>query len=103
LVLTKSILPDTKKAKAYSTTDALTKRKNKSHFVNEVNVPKPSTEDLLHNKKSTYFASGCFTSNKIDKKTGDMDTFFIFPKCGNDKEFGFFITNYQDIRQSSDL
>lgn len=32
-----------------------------------------------------------------------MDTFFICPKCGNDKEFKIFTTNYQDIRQSSDL
>ncbi len=32
-----------------------------------------------------------------------MNTFFICPKCGNDKEFKIFTTNYQDIRQSSDL
>ncbi len=32
-----------------------------------------------------------------------MNTFFICPKCGNDKEFKIFATNYQDIRQSSDL
>ncbi len=32
-----------------------------------------------------------------------MNTFFICPKCGNDKEFKIFTTNYQDIRQSPDL
>jgi len=32
-----------------------------------------------------------------------MDTFFICPKCGNDKEFKIFTTNFQDIIQSSRL
>ncbi|MFQ5686500.1 MAG: hypothetical protein ACE5GV_07555 [Candidatus Scalindua sp.] len=32
-----------------------------------------------------------------------MDTFFLCPKCGNDKEFKIFTTNYQDIKQSSDF
>ncbi len=32
-----------------------------------------------------------------------MDTFFICPKCGNDKEFKIFTTNFQDIIQSSKL
>ncbi len=32
-----------------------------------------------------------------------MNTFFICPKCGNDKEFKIFTTNYQDIRQSANL
>lgn len=32
-----------------------------------------------------------------------MNTFFICPRCGNDKEFKIFTTNFQDIRQSSDL
>lgn len=43
------------------------------------------------------------TLRQILRKEVYMDTFFICPKCGNDKGFKIFTTNYQDIRQSPDL
>lgn len=32
-----------------------------------------------------------------------MDTFFVCPKCGNDKEFHIFTSSFQAIRQSPEL
>ena len=32
-----------------------------------------------------------------------MNTFFVCPRCGNDKEFKIFTTNFQAIRQSPAL
>ena len=32
-----------------------------------------------------------------------MNTFFVCPECGNDKDFKVFTSNYQSVRQSPDL
>ena len=32
-----------------------------------------------------------------------MNTFFVCPRCGNDKEFKIFTTNFQAIRQSPEI
>ncbi len=32
-----------------------------------------------------------------------MNTFFVCPKCGNDKEFNIFTSNFQAIKQSPEL
>ena len=32
-----------------------------------------------------------------------MNTFFVCPKCGNDKEFNVFTSNFQAIKQSPEL
>ena len=32
-----------------------------------------------------------------------MNTFFVCPECGNDKDFKIFTSNFQSIRQSPEL